>query len=149
MDLSKFAKLMRLILDNAREEFIPLSDEIYILENYLVLEKMRMNDKFEFNITMEETIEPEAIEIPPMIIQPFVENAILHGLKHKEGKGILQISFTLKNDILVCEITDNGIGRQSAAEMKNKSAAGHKSSAINITEERLKRLGKDSLEFDT
>jgi ligand-binding sensor domain-containing protein len=142
--LSKFAKLMRLILDNAKEEFIPLSDDIYILENYLVLEKMRMNDKFDYAIVCDEKIETEAIEIPPMIIQPFVENAILHGLKHKEGRGLLEIKFSLKESLLICEVTDNGIGRNAAAELKNKSAAGHKSSAINITEERLKRFGKVS-----
>lgn len=142
--LSKFAKLMRLILDNAREEFIPLSDEIILLENYLALEKMRMNDKFDYEIKCEDAIEKDAVEIPPMIIQPFAENAILHGLKHKEGKGFLEISFSMKENLLVCEITDNGIGRQAAAELKNKSAAEHKSSAISITEERLRRLGKES-----
>lgn len=142
--LSKFAKLMRLILDNAREEFIPLSDEIYILENYLILEKMRMNEKFDYILNCSEEIEKEIIEIPPMIIQPFVENAILHGFRHKEGKGFLEINFTLNNSLLICEIKDDGIGRKAAAELKNKSAAEHKSSAISITEERLKRLGKES-----
>jgi len=141
--LSKFAKLMRLILDNAKEEFIPLSDDIYILDNYLLLEKMRMNDKFDYSIVCDEAIETDAMEIPPMIIQPFVENAILHGLKHKEGKGILEIKFSQKENLLICEVTDNGIGRKAAAVLKIKSAAGHKSSAIMITEERLKRLGKE------
>ena len=141
--LSKFAKLMRLILDNAKEEFIPLSDEIYILENYLVLEKMRMNDKFDYTMICDESIETGVVEIPPMLIQPFVENAILHGLKHKEGKGFLEVRFSLKESLLICEITDNGIGRKAAAELKNKSAAGHKSTAIKITEERLKGLGKE------
>jgi len=142
--LSKFAKLMRLILDNAKEEFIPLSDEIYILENYMVLEKMRMNDKFDFELICDEEIEKEVIEVPPMIFQPFVENAILHGFRHKEGKGFLEIRFSLKENLLKCEISDNGIGRKAAAELKNKSAAGNKSSAIAITEERLKRFGKES-----
>ncbi len=142
--LSKFAKLMRLILDNAREEFIPLRDEIYILENYLILERMRVNEKFDFTLDIDESIDTEAVEIPPMILQPFVENAVLHGFRHKEGKGLLAIVFTLKDDILTCEITDNGIGRQAASERKNKSAAGHKSSAITITEERLKKLSKES-----
>jgi len=142
--LSKFAKLMRLILDNAKEEFIPLSDEIYILENYLVLEKMRMNDKFEYTVTCEEGLDTDAIELPPMIIQPFAENAIQHGLKRKDGKGLLDIRFRIKDSLLICEITDNGIGRLAASELKNKSAAEHKSSAIRITEERLKRFGKES-----
>jgi sensor histidine kinase YesM len=141
--LSKFAKLMRLILDNAKEEFIPLSDDIYILDNYLLLEKMRMNDKFDYSVVCDEAIETDAVEIPPMIIQPFVENAILHGLKHKEGKGFLEIKFSQKGNVLICEVTDNGIGRKAAADLKIKSAAEHKSSAIMITEERLKRLGKE------
>lgn len=141
--LSKFAKLMRLILENATEEFILLKDEVSILENYLVLEKMRMNDKFDFTIEANENCDPESIEIPPMIIQPFVENAILHGLKHKEGKGELNINFSLIENVLVCTVRDNGIGRKTALELKNKSSAEHKSSAIQITNERLKRLSEE------
>jgi ligand-binding sensor domain-containing protein len=142
--LSKFAKLMRLILDNAKEEFIPLRDEMYILENYMILERMRMNEKFDYTIICDASIDTDEVEIPPMIIQPFVENSILHGLKHKEGKGLIDIKFFMNDGVLTCEITDNGIGRQAATEMKNKSAADHKSSAITITEERLKRMEKDS-----
>ena len=142
--LSKFAKLIRMILDNAREEFISLNDEIIVLENYLALEKMRMNDKFNFEINIADKIDKDAIEIPPMLIQPFVENAVLHGLKHKKGQGNLEIKITEKDNILFCEIVDDGIGRESAIELKNKSASEHKSSAIAITEERLKRLSDET-----
>ncbi|HEY4787892.1 MAG TPA: two-component regulator propeller domain-containing protein [Bacteroidales bacterium] len=141
--LSKFAKLMRLILDNAREEFIPLKDEIEILENYLILEKLRRNDKFEFTITVDDGIDTEAVEIPPMIVQPFAENAVLHGIKNKEGKGNIRVNFKMTERTLICEITDDGIGRDKARELKNISSAEHRSSAIAITEERLKQLGRD------
>ena len=141
--LSKFAKLMRLILDNAREEFIPLKDEIEILENYLTLEKLRRNNKFEFSIKIDVSTDTEAIEIPPMIVQPFVENSVLHGIKQKEGKGNISINFRTEEKMLICEITDDGIGRDKAKELKSISSAEHKSSAIAITEERLKRLGRE------
>jgi hypothetical protein len=140
--LSKFAKLMRLILDNTREELIPLKDEIAILESYLELEKLRTNNKFDFHLTVNEIIDTETIEIPPMIVQPFVENAVLHGIKQKSGKGNITIQFTLMNHHLYCEITDDGIGRNKARELKAISSAAHTSSAIMITTERLQQLGK-------
>lgn len=142
--LSKFAKLMRLILDNAREEFIPLKDEIEILESFLTLEKLRRNDKFEFSIKIDENIDPEAIDIPPMIVQPFVENAVLHGIKQKEGKGNITVEFRTEETTLICEITDDGIGRDKAKELKHISSAEHKSSAVAITEQRLKRLAQET-----
>lgn len=142
--LSKFAKLMRQILDNAKEEYISLREEINILENYVILEKMRMNDKFDYSIICDASIDMDEVEIPPMIIQPFVENSILHGLKHKEGKGKIDVNFFLNSEFLCCEIIDNGIGRNAAIEMKNKSSAEHKSSAVSITMNRLKLLNKTS-----
>jgi ligand-binding sensor domain-containing protein len=139
--LSKFAKLMRLILENAREEFIPLQNEVNILDNYLELEKLSANHKFDFVIHVHESIDPESIEIPPMMIQPFVENAIVHGIRNKEGKGNITLHFSIKAELIICEITDNGIGRKRSAQIKDTSRPHHKSTGISITMQRLKQYG--------
>jgi LytS/YehU family sensor histidine kinase len=133
---------MRLILENAREEFIPLQNEMNMLENYLELEKLTMSIPFGFSITMDEAIDPEQIQIPPMMIQPFAENAVVHGLKKKESNGFISIHFKLSGDLLLCTIRDNGIGRKQAAFIKEQYGGGHhKSAAIPITEKRLEQYG--------
>jgi ligand-binding sensor domain-containing protein len=139
--LAKFARLMRLILENAREEFIPLQHEINMLENYLELEKLSTQQPFEFSIKMEESIDPERIQIPPMMVQPFVENAIVHGLKKKDSKGSIAIHFKIKDEVLICTIRDNGIGRKQAAHVNGHSRGQHKSAAIPITQKRLEQYG--------
>ena len=136
--LAKFARLMRLILENSGEEYIPLSNEIFILENYLELEKLSLNQKFEFEIKVAENIDKEEIEIPPMLIQPFVENAVLHGIRPLKDKGFIKINFSSDDNILTCEIIDNGIGREQA--LKNKLKKAHKSSGIDVTKKRLEQI---------
>jgi ligand-binding sensor domain-containing protein len=138
--LTKFSRLMRLILENAREKYIPLQNETELLENYLEIEKLCKNNKFDFSISVESNIDSESLEIPPMMIQPFVENAIIHGIKNKEGQGHIDVRFSLQNSTLVCEIIDDGIGRQKAAEIKAKFNVNHKSTAINVTRQRLEQL---------
>lgn len=138
--LTRFSRLMRLILENAREKYIPLQNEIEMLDNYLEFERLCKNNKFEYRITTDPEIDIENLEIPPMMIQPFVENAILHGIKHKEGQGNVEISFRLKNSTLICEVTDDGIGRQKAAGIKAKYNVNHKSTAIHVTRKRLEQL---------
>jgi ligand-binding sensor domain-containing protein len=142
--LAKFAKLMRLILENSKEELIPLSVEIEILENYIILEKLRMNDKFDYSIKIEDGIIPDEIEIPPMIIQPLVENAIVHGLKNKNNHGLLELNFKIDGNYLLCEIEDNGIGRKKANEINKITASEHKSSAMKITKQRLQIINKNT-----
>lgn len=139
--LAKFAKLMRLILENAREEFIPLENEIMILQSYLELEKLSTQPTFDFSISVDSSIDYLRIQIPPMMIQPFAENAIVHGLRKKDTSGLISIYFTIKKDLLVCTITDNGIGRERAAALSKRSIGQHKSSAIPITEKRLEQYG--------
>jgi sensor histidine kinase YesM len=139
--LAKFAKLMRLILENAREEFIPLQNEINMLENYLELEKLSTQPPFEFSITVDEAIDPEHIQVPPMMIQPFIENAIIHGLKRKDSVGSISIHFKTKGEILFCSIRDNGIGRKKAADINGQTRGQHKSTAIAITQKRLEQYG--------
>jgi LytS/YehU family sensor histidine kinase len=138
--LAKFARLMRLILENAREEYIPLQNEIDMLENYLELEKLSRNNIFEFNININESINCETTEIPPMMIQPFVENAIIHGIKNKEGKGLIELNFNIKDSLLVCEVVDNGIGRQKSDEIKTKTKPKHKSTGMSVTRKRLEQF---------
>lgn len=138
--LSGFARLMRLILENSREEFVPLEREIQTLEHYLKLQKLRYDDAFDYDITVEENIESSVTEIPPMLAQPFIENAIEHGLKGLEKKGHISIHFFLKHDELIFEVMDNGVGFERA-KAKHKED-GHRSLAIAITQDRLKSLNK-------
>jgi LytS/YehU family sensor histidine kinase len=139
--LSGFARLMRLILENSKEEFVPLEKEIQTLENYLKLQKLRYDDAFEYSINVEENIDSAIIEIPPMLAQPFIENAIEHGLKGLGKKGSISINFFLKNGELVFEVLDNGVGFEKSKAINNK-AEGHRSLAITITQNRLKNLNK-------
>jgi ligand-binding sensor domain-containing protein len=138
--LHKFARLMRLILENAREKFIPLQNEVEILDNYLELERLCKNNKFDYKITLANDLDSSSIEIPPMMIQPFVENAIVHGIKNKEEQGLIEILFRIDHSTLICEVTDNGIGRKKAAEIKAKYNVGHKSTAMSVTQKRLEQL---------
>jgi len=135
--LTRFSRLIRLGLTNSQLSLIPLSDEIEMLRLYLDMERLRFNESFNYNIIYENTIEPETIYIPPMLLQPFCENAIWHGLMHKDGPGKLEIMMRMRDDQLQCIITDNGIGRKKAAELKNKSGAKQKSFGLKITTERL------------
>jgi ligand-binding sensor domain-containing protein/two-component sensor histidine kinase len=139
--LAKFAKLMRQILQNSSVSFIPLEEEINMLHNYLDLEKLCHNDKFDYEMSTGNDIDPEAMHIPPMLIQPFIENAVLHGVVPAEGKGHIIIKFEKsgKNNI-TCRITDNGIGINQALAGKNKEPSEHKSMAFLVTEKRLEMM---------
>jgi len=112
--LSKFAQLMRFILENSRKSFIALSDEINTLELYIELERIRFNKEFNFEISVDPEIPVDAVYIPPMLIQPFVENAIKHGLRDSVSEGLLEIIFTKKSNLITCLVRDNGIGRFAA-----------------------------------
>lgn len=142
--LAKFARLMRLILENAREEFIPIQNEVEMLENYLELEKLSVNNKFDFIIKIDKAIDPESCEIPPMMIQPFVENAIIHGIKKKVGKGHIQVNFKREQDIVLCEIIDDGIGREASQKNIVTGKSKHKSTGISVTKRRLKQFSEQT-----
>jgi hypothetical protein len=135
--LTSFSRLIRMSLTNSQLSLIPLSDEIEMLRLYLDMERLRFSETFDYNIIYENTIEPETIYIPPMLLQPFCENAIWHGLMHKNDQGKLEVIMSLKDIQLQCVITDNGIGREKAAELKTKSGAKQKSFGLKITTERL------------
>jgi hypothetical protein len=135
--LSKFAKLMRRIMENSRKKFITVKDEIEALELYLELEKVRCRDKFSYSIQIDKDVDQEYDEIPSMLIQPYVENAIWHGLMNKSDKGNILISINKKDDLLLCIVEDNGVGREASGKLKN---SGHKSLGMSVTKERLEIL---------
>jgi tetratricopeptide (TPR) repeat protein len=134
--LSKFSKLMRLTLEYSKDTLIPIDKEIESLQNYLELEQLRFHEKFEFIIKSSESVEFN-MGLPPLLIQPFVENAILHGLVPKEGSGLIKVDFDVENGQLICTISDNGIGITKSAAIKENSMKAHKSMALEITKKRL------------
>jgi tetratricopeptide (TPR) repeat protein len=130
--LTKFSKLTRQILENSNENYISLSEELAMTENYLGIQQLLYNNKFSYQVETDEAIDPETILLPPMLTQPFIENAIKHGLKHRESGGRVHIRFYKKEDMLFFEVTDNGSG------MEVKDAADtHKSMSLHIVNERL------------
>jgi ligand-binding sensor domain-containing protein len=140
MYLNKFAKLMRLILNNSEKSHITLSEELEAIRLYIELEQMRFQNQFKIKIKLGDDIDPDYEQIPTMLIQPYVENAILHGLNPKKDAGLLQIDIRLAGSVMICSIIDNGIGRKKSAEMKRNSAKEHKSMAMDITKQRLQIL---------
>jgi len=135
--LTKFSSLMRKVLDNSQHTSVPLSDELSALNLYLELEAIRFRDKFDYRIKIDEDIDPLMYKVPTMLIQPYVENSIIHGLIPKEGKGTVSIDLKLQNNSILCTIEDNGIGRDASRE-KNKAREGnHNSLGTRITESRL------------
>jgi len=142
--LSRFASLVRSILDDSTQEFISLEKEISTIENYLELQKVRFADKFDYHIDIDPDIDIETVMVPPMLAQPFIENSIEHGFKNKAGKGNLRVSFKMDEGCLVLEIEDDGIGREKAQEALMQHDKGHKSLATVITRERIAALNSRS-----
>jgi hypothetical protein len=135
--LSKFSKLMRLILDNSKEDRICLAKELQTLNLYTELEQVRFEDEFEYEFRIEPKIDQIKYLIPPLIFQPFIENAIWHGLVHKKGMGHIYLDILLDGDQLKCIIEDDGIGRAAARKIKEKTATYKQSSGIAITKKRI------------
>ena len=141
--LTRFAKLIRLILDNSNSREVPLSSELEALKLYIEMESLRFTNKFSYEIIVDENISPDTLQVPPLIIQPYVENAIWHGLLHKETGGKLSIFVKKTSDnMLQCIIEDNGVGRAKAKELKSKSATANKSLGMKLTEERIAMLNQ-------
>lgn len=135
--LSKFAKLMRRIMDNSKQQVISVAEEIQALELYLELETMRFDKKFLHTIKVDPEIDQTYDRIPSMLIQPYVENAIIHGLLPMQGNGKILITLEKQNDTILCTIEDNGIGREKSKEFKKNRVQQHKSMGMSITQERL------------
>lgn len=135
--ISKFAKLMRKVLEYSQVEFISLSKEIEVLELYVGLEHERFNDKFNYTFHIDKSIKTDDYTIPPMLIQPFIENAIWHGLRYKNELGFLEISFLNKEDHIEISISDNGIGREKSRELKTENQKKYQSTGMQNVENRM------------
>jgi sensor histidine kinase YesM len=140
--LSDFSRLVRMILEDSSSDTITLTRELESLRYYLSLQQLRFADKFDFRIITDPNLATEEILVPPMLIQPFVENAIEHGLRFRETKGLLELSITNDTEFLHIQISDNGVGRKLASEQHSKQ--GHKSMATGITNERIEIINKRS-----
>ncbi|MEQ8218029.1 MAG: histidine kinase [Arenibacter sp.] len=139
--LSDFSTLMRAVLENSDEDFIPLSKELELLELYTKLEHSRFSDKFDYAIIVDEDIDIDAFQIPPMLLQPYIENAIWHGLRYREDKGFLKIVLKQKDKLaLEISITDNGIGRKNSAALKTQNQKKQKSKGMGNIKKRIEIL---------
>lgn len=137
--LAKFSRLMRRILQNSRQAYIPLQQEMEFLDNYIELEQRRFKEAFDYELKEEGIEDAHFVMIPPLVIQPFIENAIIHGLLRQAKKGKLLVQFEEYNSTMIkCTIEDNGIGRQAAAAFKTDDK--QESLGIKITEQRLEYL---------
>lgn len=136
--LAKFAKLIRYVVDNSKLATIPLSKEIEALKLYMDLEALRFENRLRYEIHIDENVDVMYLQIPSMLIQPYVENAIWHGIMHKKGDGEIKISFRMEGEILCCIIDDDGVGRVRSQELKmEKEREGYKSVGMTNTKERL------------
>lgn len=140
--LTRFSRLIRMVLLHSQKKLVPLEDELDMLKLYLDMERLRFKNAFDYHITTTNAIENSSVFIPPLLLQPFCENAIWHGLMHKDGQGHLNIQLNEEDGILNCSITDDGVGREKAEEFKSKSAEKEKSMGLKITKERLSLLNQ-------
>jgi len=141
--LSDFSTLMRSVLENSEEDFIPLSKELKLLELYTELEHSRFPEKFDYKITVDKHIDIESFQIPPMLLQPYIENAIWHGLRYKEDKGFLNIDFsTIDTNSITIKIEDNGIGRKKSAALKTQHQKKQRSKGMGNIKKRISVLNK-------
>lgn len=151
--LSKFARLMRLILNNSQKQAVTVSDEVDALSLYMELESMRFKHKFDFEITVDPEIESDSTYIPAFLVQPFIENAIWHGIMNLDKTGVIKVEFKKDNNQILCFVEDNGVGRKRAAELKSTADKYKKSMGISIVESRLILLSdfygvRMKMEFD-
>jgi len=140
--LIHFSRLSRRILNNSREPNTSLANELQTLEHFMKLEQLRFRDKLNYKIEVSEAVNANLIEVPAMILQPYIENAIWHGIKAKDGPGMLTINIEKSGKHLVCLLEDNGVGREKARQLQANSSLKHKSFGMKITEERLAAIGK-------
>lgn len=141
--LSDFSQLMRAVLENSEEDFIPLKKEIELLQLYTKLEHFRFQDKFDYSIDVDDTINVDEFQIPPMLLQPYIENAVWHGLRYKKEKGHLNISIKPKSkDEITITISDDGIGRTRSKQMKTENQKKQNSKGMNNIKKRVAILNE-------
>ncbi len=139
-EIGNFATLMRSILSNSRKNKISLQEEIDTLDQYLKMEQFCQRVAFDYFIIPPDDIDPEEILISPMLLQPFVENSVIHGISHLENEGKIKIEFKAYQKLLECRITDNGVGRKKSNELRQSKKPGHQSVAMEVTKDRLNAL---------
>lgn len=145
--LITFSRLTRAVLEQTKKKTISLNKEIETLQMYLEMEKLRFNNKFKYEIKLTQDLEPEIVFIPPLIIQPFVENSIIHGISRKETEGNILIEFSITENILKCIIQDDGVGRRKAAEFNNNNPMKGLSIATQLAKNRLNLTNKNGKEI--
>lgn len=139
--LTKFSRLIRLILDHSESQFVILGKEIELISYYIDMEMLRFSNKFSYSIEVDAAIDKETILIPSMILQPYIENAIWHGLMHKKNEGTIEIHFALlPTNLIKCTIKDNGIGREASAEINKNRTKSHQSRGMDITKQQIELL---------
>ena len=140
--LTKFSRLIRLILQNSKSSTVPLESELDALKLYIEMEEMRFDNQFAYKIQVDKNIESHLMAVPPMILQPYVENAIWHGLMHKPGKGMVELDISFSNGVLHFVIEDDGIGRDKSREYNSRNRTRKKSMGMRITEDRINMINK-------
>jgi tetratricopeptide (TPR) repeat protein len=140
--LQKYASLMRQIIENSREEYVPLQEELDTVQNYLEIQKIRKGS-FDYEIIVDDSIDIDEIEVPPMLLQPFIENSIKHAFPENKDGNKITVKIKKEKNGLLYSVMDNGIGFEEAQRLKSKQKTKHKSYAISITEERLSLLYKN------
>jgi len=138
--ISRYSKLVRMILYNSSEEKISVQQELEALKLYLEIEQMRLDNKFSYEIIVSDDINPNYQRMPSMILQPYVENAIWHGISNKKNNGKIIVGIKLSKRGLICYVEDDGIGRAKAEEIKSNYKTKHKSFGMDITKERLRLM---------
>ncbi|WP_438962046.1 histidine kinase [Nonlabens sp.] len=140
--LADFSKLMRSVLENSELDFIPLSKEIDLLELYLKLEHERFKNKFDFELAIEPLLKETSLKVPPMLLQPIIENAVWHGLRYKDEKGLLKVAFAKADNEIIVTITDNGIGRAKSKELKTEHQKKRESKGLGNVQNRVALLNE-------
>lgn len=138
--LAKFSRLIRAMLNHSRAQMVTLEEEIDSLRLYLDLEKMRFKEKFDFEIVLDEDLDTSDIMVPPLLIQPYLENALIHGLAQKRSKGKINLYYILDGKYLLVTVTDNGIGIEASKKLNKNRSSMHKSVGMSITQKRLELL---------
>jgi len=143
--LSKFSKLTRKVLSASREDFVSLEEELEMLNLYIDIERTRFDDRFVFNVNIDDSIDTKEIEFPPLLLQPFVENAIWHGLLHseKEEKKLVINATREDEDTIQFEVIDNGIGLERSLEMKKNRINTRKSYGTQLVSDRVELINKN------
>lgn len=136
--LTEFSRLMRLVLEQSQKDFIPLQQELEMIKLYINLEHDRFKDKFDFKLDIDPELDEDSLQIPPMLIQPYIENAIWHGLRYKEEKGLLTVGYKLTESSILVRVEDDGIGREKSKQIKTKNQLKNQSTGMYNIESRLK-----------